>query len=277
MEVRIFDVEHGSCATVISPNGHLLMIDCGHNDTTGWRPWAWVAVRGGPIANLTITNFDQDHVTDLPNVIARNAVTSWTMNWDVTPQWVRQRKGVPGMSAGVECAVRQLEATRRLPGFPHATGVSIDWGAGFDICRFWHPLTAMADENYLSVVTFIHCGTIRIVFPGDLTAIGWQDFLANPQFRGYLQNTNIFVASHHGREDGYCPEVFRYCKPDVILASDKSVMYGTQIVDYGQHARGILWTTNTGKQVQRSFLTTRNDGTLGIAPRASTYYIHASG
>ena len=71
--------------------------------------------------------------------------------------------------------------------------------------------------------------------------------------------------------------VFRYCKPDVILASDKSVMYDTQIVDYGQHARGILWTTNTGKQIQRSFLTTRNDGTLGIAPRASTYYIQASG
>ena len=260
MEVHIFDVEHGSCAAVISPSGHLLMIDCGHNDTTGWRPWAWVAARGQPIANLTITNFDRDHVTDLPNVLARNVVTSFTMNWNVTAAWVRRQKGSLGMSPGVELAIQRLDALRNLP------GISINWGI----------VTSTADENYLSVVTFVHCGAIRFVFSGDLTTQGWEDFLVDPVFQGYLRNTNLFVASHHGREDGYCPEVFDYCTPDVIVASDKSVMYDTQLVDYGRHARGIPWTTNVGKAIHRSFLTTRNDGTLGFTPVGAGYRIQAS-
>ena len=30
MRIHIFDVEHGACAAIETPTGHLLMIDCGH-------------------------------------------------------------------------------------------------------------------------------------------------------------------------------------------------------------------------------------------------------
>jgi hypothetical protein len=37
VEVYLFDVEHGGCAAIITPSGRLMLIDAGHNDTTGWR------------------------------------------------------------------------------------------------------------------------------------------------------------------------------------------------------------------------------------------------
>ena len=269
MEVHIFDVEHGSCAAVITPSGRLMLIDAGHNDTTGWRPSQWVAARQQPIACQVITNFDEDHVTDLPNLCRAVSIETWKMNWRVTPEWVRREKAEKGgMGRGVARAIQELAAIRDTP------AVTTDWGAGCDVRWFSHPVTLTADENYLSVVTFIHCGDIRIVFGGDLTAKGWWDFLTDPTFIAYLRTTNILVASHHGREDGYCPEVFEYCRPAVIVASDKSVQYETQMVDYSQHASGITWNGTD----RRYYLTTRKDGKLTITQRLQGgFHIQATG
>lgn len=267
MEAHIFDVEHGNCAAIISPSGRLLMIDCGHNDTTGWRPSRWVAARGQAISCLTITNFDEDHVTDLPNLWRTAQIESWAMNWNVTAEWLRKEKAQDGMGPGVTVAAERLAAIRDTP------GVSIDWGQGFDVRWFYHPVTADADENYLSVVTFVHCGAIRLVFGGDLTAPGWRDLLSNSLFRTYLQATNIFVASHHGRHDGYYPGVFDYCTPDFVVVSDKSIQYETQLVDYGKHARGITWNETD----KRRCLTTRNDGKLTITQQPQGGYFVRAG
>ena len=76
MQIYIFDVEHGSCNAVIAPSGELILIDCGHNSTRGWRPSDWVIEKGAVITNLTITNMDEDHVSDLENVVTYCAIKS---------------------------------------------------------------------------------------------------------------------------------------------------------------------------------------------------------
>lgn len=267
MEVHIFDVEHGSCNAVIAPSGDLLLVDCGHNDTTGWRPSNWIAGRGRSVANLTISNFDEDHLTDLPNLRRTLQIQSLTVNWNLTPEWIRRSKGLFGMGPGVRAAVALMEQ------YSGGQPAAIDWG-GCAIGHFYHSADLFSDENSLSVVTFVHYQGIRIVFPGDLTAEAWEAFLGNSGFRSWLQRTNIFVASHHGREDGYCPEVFDYCTPSVIIISDKSIMYGTQIVEYGQHASGIIWNQTE----KRYCLTTRSDGKLTVTPTTGgSFWIQAGG
>ena len=74
MDVYIFDVEHGGCAAIFSPSGRLLMIDCDNNDTTRWRPSNWVAANNLRVANLTITNFDEDYVGDLPRLRSKTGL-----------------------------------------------------------------------------------------------------------------------------------------------------------------------------------------------------------
>lgn len=273
MEVHIFDVEHGSCAAVIAPSGKVLLLDAGHNASSGWRPSNWIAARGGVVDCLVISNFDEDHLTDLPNILAGCLVRSFVANWSVSPEWIRRSKAAFGMGPGVHAAVHLLENRVGYdPSNPSflIPATPVDWG-GCHIEHFWHTPAQFSDENALSVVTFVQWGGVRLVFPGYLTTAAWGLLLWNPRFRELLASTNIFVASHHGRTDGYCPEVFSVCQPHVIVISDKGVMYDTQTVDYSRHATGIAWDQT---QVRRC-LTTRNDGTLCITPTGTGFYIQA--
>ena len=41
--LRVFDVEHGACAIMLSPTAErIAMIDCGHNGSTSWRPSTYI-------------------------------------------------------------------------------------------------------------------------------------------------------------------------------------------------------------------------------------------
>jgi len=92
---------------------------------------------------------------------------------------------------------------------------------------------------------------------------GWRKLLTNPSFRRELALVRIFVASHHGRESGYCEELFAHCWPDVVVISDEEVHFDTQANCYAQHAKGISW--NGGRETRR-VLTTRCDGDVRIGP-----------
>lgn len=265
MEIRIFDVEHGACAAIRPPSGRLMLIDCGHNSTTGWRPSGWLRLSGLMVDDLTITNVDEDHVSDLPQL--RPLVRAFSTNWHLTPEWIERAKRASGAGPGVQTLVAMMRASTG-PAPP------IDWG-GMVVERFCHSPVEFDDENGLSLVTFIRFDGIRIVFPGDLTRAAWLGFLRNAAFVAALRQTNIFVASHHGRSDGYCPEIFGpgLCSPQVIVISDKPIVHDTQEVAYGQHAAGILWNQTERRQV----LTTRRDGMLTITPQdAAHFYIQAS-
>lgn len=89
MEVHVFDVEHGSCNVVVAPSGETILIDCGHNDTTGWRPSKWFLNKNYEITNLTVTNTDEDHVSDLPNVDSNCTIRSLSRNWHLSADWIR--------------------------------------------------------------------------------------------------------------------------------------------------------------------------------------------
>ena len=130
-----------------------------------------------------------------------------------------------------------------------------------DFRVFCNPYPTFEDTNNLSLVSFVIYDGIGIVFTGDLESAGWMELLKNTAFREYLTKTNVFIASHHGRTTGYCADVFRYCKPDVVLISDKEIVHDTQEQDYSSHAKGILWNGGPDK---RYVLTTRKDGMIMI-------------
>ena len=119
--------------------------------------------------------------------------------------------------------------------------------------------TDFQDTNNISLVTFLNCGGTHFVLPGDIATAGWTSLLKRRDFRESLRNVDYFVASHHGREDGYCADVFRYCSPKAIIFSDGPIKYATQEManKYARHATG---TVLNGEQ--RKVLSTRKDGGL---------------
>ncbi len=262
MEITIFDVEHGACSLIKFPNGTTMLMDCGHNTSTNWRPSSWLVQNGIKLTNLTITNLDEDHVSDLPNVYEKCKPLSLTKNQYITSAWVKEAKEEFGMGAGIEKACEMIDL--------YTSPISIDWG-GATVKTFSHSVSDFQDENSLSVVTFVIYNKMGIVFPGDMTVAGWKKFLLNAEFCELLKMVNVFVASHHGRIDGYEPDVFKLCKPEIIIISDKSIMHDTQDVDYSPHATGIRLNGNDSRKV----LTTRNDGTIRIQEAITGWHIFA--
>jgi hypothetical protein len=266
MRLRIWNVEHGACAMLQACEGHyggrLAMIDSGHS--TGFRPSTFIKHRLGrsQLDYLFITNGDQDHMSDLQGlwdsqihvpVVHRNPI----------PNGAYRAMKIAGGGFLTDEHKRFMSINET-----HTAWVTEPFDqhmGGITVKLFNNPYPSFVDTNNLSLVVFVRYGTFQIVFPGDLEADGWAALLKDPGFRFELARTNAFVASHHGRENGYCPEVFDVCHPDVVVMSDKKIVHDTQLMS-GTYGRQVLKHSRTGGVLVasanewRQVLTTREDG-----------------
>jgi beta-lactamase superfamily II metal-dependent hydrolase len=258
MFLEVFDVEHGACALITTSNGKRIMIDCGHNAATNWRPGSHLTRFGITFLDrLYVTNFDEDHVSGFPNLSDYVRVGALFRNPSVAPPTIRHLKSEDGMGVGIERLVRWMECvfTAPLPAIEDYgdTSFSVYWN-NFGV------LGGFTDENNLSLVTFVTCGQHKFIFPGDMEKEGWRQLLRNPAFVVELRGVNVFVASHHGRENGYCEEVLNLCPGiEVVVISDKKMGHQSQetVHRYRAYARGFNYQGEN-----RHVLTTRRDGRM---------------
>lgn len=264
MEIKIFDVTHGFCAYLVADNRNVMLFDCGHNERTGFRPSAYLPQSGcRAIEHLIIHNFDQDHVSDLPNLIDVLHVELLFRNRSMPPEKLEALKLENGpltiaMKAAIKLHSDYIHDVPSPPSFPN-----------IEFKCFCNSYALFTDTNNLSLIAFVHYDGMGIIFPGDLEEAGWQELLKNEYFLNHLRRVNIFIASHHGRETGYCEEVFNYCTPDIVIVSDKEVIHETQKNDYAKHAIGVPWE---GTQEKRYVLTTRSDGMITINKQLGAGY-----
>jgi hypothetical protein len=61
---------------------------------------------------------------------------------------------------------------------------------------------AFYDTNNLSLALFVSFGGFTVLFGGDLEEKGWKNLFPNPAFVAGLAEVNVYVASHHGRDNG---------------------------------------------------------------------------
>jgi hypothetical protein len=167
MFLEIFDVEHGACALVTTSNGRRVMIDCGHNATTSWRPGTFLLSAGiGRLDRLYITNYDEDHVSGYPNLADNVSIGALFRNPSVQPAAIRYLKSEDGMGVGIERLVWSIENVftgGSLPAIENYgdTSLSVYWNQyGYGILPF-----SFDDENNLSLVVFITCGQHKVHLP----------------------------------------------------------------------------------------------------------------
>jgi len=257
MEIRIFNVGHGFCAYIIAANRNVMLIDCGYNKETGFRPSSYlVANRCTGIERFIVSNYDEDHVSDLHNLYRRLPIVMFHRNRSIDADELRRLKLQagpirPGMEALLDMHKTFIHSIPNPPEFPE-----------IEMAAFCNQYPTFTDTNNLSFVTFLHYHNIHIVFPGDLEKAGWLTLLRQRAFQEELSRVNFFVAPHHGRENGYCAEVFDYCTPELVIISDEYMHYDTQETEYRKHASGIPWDGS-----RRYVLTTRNDGMITISQR----------
>jgi beta-lactamase superfamily II metal-dependent hydrolase len=264
MNLTIFNVRHGFCAYLVADTNNIMLFDCGQDAETGFRPSSYLRQNGCTgIEKLVITNFDQDHVSDLPNILQYIPVITFVRNRSFTSQQLQNMKLENGpITYAMEAAIN-LHRDYVLPITNPLNYGSIEYNA---FCNSYPEFT---DTNNLSLVSFIHYDGMGIIIPGDLEREGWLRLLQNQQFCDNLSRVNIFIASHHGRENGYCEDVFRYCSPDIFLISDKEIIHDTQDNVYANHASGVPFNNNSET---RYVLTTRSDGSIRIIKSVGSGY-----
>ena len=238
MRFTIHDVGHGFCAHLQHDNGNVMLWDCGHKTNPENRPSKFLRAAGvSTVHHMFVTNYDEDHISDLPNLRKAVTINILYRNRSIAPAQLKKLKEesgpiTPAMSSLLHMLNTYTAEVTNHPKFPNVS---------FDTFCCDYP-DDFQDTNNLSLVTFLETPKCNFIIPGDIEKAGWEKLLLNQGFRNRLQKTHVFIASHHGRTNGYCKEVFDYCSPSVVIFSDGPQQYATQeeANTYAAHASGLL-------------------------------------
>jgi beta-lactamase superfamily II metal-dependent hydrolase len=263
MKIEIFDVEHGACIVATSPGGKRLMMDCGHNASKPWRPS--VHYKGQHIENLVINNYDEDHVSDLVDLMASTNLAFISRNTTVSANALAHLKAENGMGNGIARLKKWMDA---VEGRPSGGTPDLD-----TMChRYYYNSYPkdFDDENNLSVLSIVECSGFKLVYGGDMETSGWEALITRNDVRSALVGTNVFVASHHGRNSGQCQSVMDLCMPQIVVMSDRDKQFNSQetVQWYRGRCSGINYANG-----RRHVFTTRRDGNITINVGATSWSI----
>jgi hypothetical protein len=188
-------------------------------------------------------------------------VYQWLMrNTSVSASTLKYLKSEDGIGPGIERLVQSITYNFMSPGTSTSPEPVF---AGVERLVFYNDYPIFDDENNLSMVLFLKCYGTGVMFTGDLEKDGFAALLRNDAlFKQALRETNVYIAPHHGRENGCSEYILPYLtNVYYVVISDKGYMYDTQqtMPFYSRIAKGGPFRGTT-----RKILTTRNDGRIGF-------------
>lgn len=264
LDVLVFNVELGQCIffyPCYQPE-YGMMVDCG--DTADFKPIDFLKERGFihqngfryVLKDLTLTNYDHDHYSGLPYVQSQVYIDTVKFPPNLTAEEIYRMKPEKTTALNAVVGIRR--------GF---TALAENYNPPFTKRTFYlYPSDfnwSRASTNNLSQIVFVQYQGATVCIPGDLEADGWARILTIPEVRDLLRQTNILIASHHGRENGYYKPVFNHCFPECTVISDCYIRHDTQenMADvYRRRVIGNGIIFNNDYSNPRKVLTTRSDG-----------------
>lgn len=262
--VKIWNVEHGTCISIQTPNGRKAILDCGSSDDISPAYEINPTNEIKKLDYLVISHPHQDHITDLLNIESRFKIKVLRRNKVIDENIMINDNPDVFDPPNDKILNKYFEISNRFTKDvePVDDPSNAQWGNGCTIHSFNNSDTSL-EVNDLSVATFIVCSNETILYGGDLKENGWLELLKNERFRGFLKNTTILIASHHGNDSGYCEEIFKYFKPKITIFSAGRYK-DFAISKYEEKTRGITVNKRGGGSDKRYVLTTRNDGNIEL-------------
>lgn len=262
LTVVIWDVQHGSAVFVRTPTGKTLAIDLGvgsfkYPEDATFSPLLHLRSNWGVTAldQLIITHPHKDHLDDIANLAY------------VTPRVLMAPRQIPidlirtgnnGKDQTVIDAYLDL-LTRYSSPVPATQALNNESTWGCVIKTFFPPYIGSNLNNYSAVTTISFAGS-TILIPGDNEPASWKLLLDHPGFVSAIRDTNVFITSHHGRESGYCADLFDHFKPRICIVSDTNDIPTSATNKYSYQATGCnVLSRSSGTREQRMTVTTRSD------------------
>ena len=264
MIINFYDVEHGSCTHIITPNGKHILVDIGSKTNSSISSYIKNKYFGnydGNISALIITHPHVDHIYDLPQllkVLSPLVLYRPRGAFDIIPtQHTEVNKEI------TDCANR-INREYNNPIEPDENPLDSKNNGGVDI-KIISPLdiwTTKDDLNTFSSVVIITYGNYKFVLTGDNPKSILQNMIEEnyQDIKSKISNATVLLAPHHGRTHEYCDSFFRVVNPYLTVVSDKSIVHSTQ------EETAKLYKGRGAKlyETERYVLTTRNDGTISF-------------
>ena len=113
-------------------------------------------------------------------------------------------------------------------------------------------------------MTVIEYLGVKLIIPGDNEPPSWKELLNQTDFCSAISSANLLLAPHHGRDSGFCADIFDYFKPRLTIISDGRFCDTSATERYYRVTQGWKVHRRSGGTVERKCVTTRNDGVIVI-------------
>lgn len=265
LEITFWDVQHGNAIYIKTPTRHIVQ-DLGigsHRGEPNFSPLLHLRNKYNvqQLDEVIITHPHCDHIDDIFNFSKLYPLVLHRPNHLTDDEiWA----GNPG---GNEDVIRKyLEinqsynhtlAEAENPNTPaNNGGVSIQFFVSRSLSR--------ANLNNHSIVTILSYENCKAILPGDNEPASWRDLLNNQDFIRSISGTDIFLAPHHGRESGFCSDIFDHFRPRLTVISDGPYGDTSATSRYSQVTQGWVVHRRNGQDDNRKCVSTRADGVIYI-------------
>lgn len=264
MKIIFYDVEHGSCCHIITPNNQHILVDVGSKTDSSIVEHInekYFRNLGGQIDELIITHPHEDHIYDLPKL------------YEILPPRVLRRPSnafdiIPSQNTPTHIYIAYTANTMNKnynqPVRPWNDPTNDFYNGGVEF-KFIIPedkWTTKDDLNTFSSIIVVTYDECKFVLTGDNPASILQEMM-NSNYDGIretVKDATVLLAPHHGRSNEFCKDFFDCVNPLLTVVSDKSIVHETQ-TDTATLYQGRGARVN-GRP--RYVLTTRNDGTISF-------------
>lgn len=274
MKIFFYDVEHGSCCHIITPNNKHILVDIGSKSgksIVDHIKRKYFSNNGGTVDELIITHPHEDHIYDLPNLYKKLKPIALKRDreaFDIYPaQNTALHKEIADYANEMNKVYNQPISDDCVP-----TCEDINGGVKFDFIEPKSEWTTKKDLNTFSSIIVVEYRGYKFVLTGDNPKNILQKMidLNHKNIKEKIKNATILLAPHHGRKEEFCQEFFSCVSPLITVVSDEFIIYSTQEETSRLYA-------GRGAEIEgrmRYVLTTRSDGTIEFEIKDNTCFVN---
>lgn len=276
LEIRAYEVGHGSSIWVSTPSGINLVIDLGRAEH--FSPLVDMYNRGvRTIDALIVTHPHADHFKDLDNL------GYFTVSRFFRPSCYTSDQILALNGGGASLAYRQLLEKYWLKTLRHPVEKTLlgdnaghyTTGDGVSLDLFQPPYALKADANEVGIVSVLSYYEFKMLVFGDNDQTSIGCLLNDSRFQSAITGTDVLVAPHHGRRSGYSADLMSRITPGCVIVSDAKSVVTSATGLYDRHCVGVNAKLGQNLVDGKKCLTTRDNGqiVISVSPRdGRTYY-----
>lgn len=265
-----WDVQHGHATYVNTPNGRHIAVDMGSGDYSSkdeaFSPLRMLSQDWGVkrLDYLVVTHPHLDHIDDILNLEGMEPKVFLRPKHIENVEVLKNVRAQDKEKFLAYCDLNSRYNRTIEPTSEDAVDNPANWG-GLEIKSFVPTDCDHSNFNNHSVVVVFEFAGSKVVVPGDNEKDSFVELMELASFKKAVQDADVLLAPHHGRESGYVKEFVSLVNPKVTIVSDGRFCDTSANPRYSAQSSG--WTTHyrSGKsKAVRKCLTTNSDGHIKV-------------